>query len=58
MSDLEKDFADVLRSYWSFDEGQQHTHSWHDRENFIKKVLPGLLRDYARHPANQEGWCT
>ncbi len=32
-----------LRKYWSFSDGQQHTHTWHSREDFIFKVLPDLL---------------
>jgi hypothetical protein len=38
-----RDFAEVLRCYWSFDNGQQHTHSWHDREDFIRGRLPAML---------------
>jgi hypothetical protein len=36
-------FAQELRKWWSFDNGQQHTHSWHSREDFIEKRLPALL---------------
>jgi len=25
-----------LRKYWSFNNGQQHTHSWHTHEDFIE----------------------
>lgn len=39
----EVQFADELRKWWSFDDGQRHTHSWHDREYFIEKELPTLL---------------
>lgn len=39
-----RDFATELRKWWSFDDRQQHTHSWHSREDFIEKKLPGLLR--------------
>jgi hypothetical protein len=39
----EVQFANELRKWWSFDDGQRHTHSWHDREDFIKKELPTLL---------------
>jgi hypothetical protein len=41
MTDLE--FAKELRKWWSFDDRQMHTHSWHSREDFIEKVLPKLL---------------
>ena len=41
-----KEAAESIRKHWSFDEQQQHTHSWHDREDFIEKVLPGLLGAY------------
>ena len=41
-----KAFADELRKWWSFDDRQIHTHSWHDREDFIKKKLPELLRGH------------
>ena len=37
-------FAEELRKWWSFDERQHHTHSWHDRENFIERKLPELLK--------------
>lgn len=36
-------FVEILRKHWSFDNNQQHTHTWHDREDFIEKVLPSLL---------------
>lgn len=36
-------FADELRKWWSFDDRQRHTHSWHSREDFIEKKLPALL---------------
>ena len=36
-------FAAELRKWWRFDQQQAHTHSWHDREDFIEKVLPQLL---------------
>lgn len=26
-----------LDKYWSFTEEQQHTHSWHDKQDFLKK---------------------
>jgi hypothetical protein len=42
--------ADELRKYWSFDNDQMHTHSWHDRENFIERVLPKWM-DALRAPS-------
>lgn len=27
-----------LRGAWSFTDGQRHTHSWHDREDFIERM--------------------
>ena len=41
MTDAE--FASELRKWWSFDDHERHTHSWHDREDFIEKRLPALL---------------
>ena len=41
--DLIAMLTDQLRKYWSFSQSQQHTHSWHDREDFITKRLPELL---------------
>ena len=32
----------VIRNYWRFDHGQQHTHTWHDREDFIRHHLVPL----------------
>jgi hypothetical protein len=31
-----------LRQWWSFDNNQRHTHSWHQREDFIE----GWDKDY------------
>ena len=36
-------FAAELRKWWSFDDHQFHTHTWHTREDFIKDELPKLL---------------
>lgn len=36
-------FAEELRKWWSFDDRQRHSHSWHSREDFIQKKLPDLL---------------
>lgn len=47
MTNLE--FADELRKWWSFDDRQHHTHSWHSREDFIAEKLPELLKR-VRHP--------
>lgn len=41
-------FAEVLREWWSFDDRQQHTHSWHSREDFISDELPKLLAPQAQ----------
>ncbi len=40
---LAERIAAELRLHWSFDDAQRHTHTWHDREDFIAKVLPALL---------------
>lgn len=31
-----EDRVGSLRNWWSFDEAQQHTHSWHSREDYIE----------------------
>jgi hypothetical protein len=50
-----KAFTDELRQWWSFDDHQQHTHSWHTREDFISKKLPELLTAlYHEHGAEFE----
>jgi len=36
-------FAAELRKWWSFDDRQFHTHTWHTREDFIRDELPKLL---------------
>lgn len=38
-----RDPLDLIRKYWRFDDNQHHTHSWHDREDFIDKVLRPYL---------------
>jgi hypothetical protein len=40
-------FAAELRKWWSFDDRQMHTHSWHSREDFIERKLPELLTTLA-----------
>jgi hypothetical protein len=34
---------DKLRLYWRFDDYQQPFSSWHEREDFVSKVLPPML---------------
>jgi hypothetical protein len=36
-------FAEELRKWWSFDDRQVHTHSWHSREDFIKDKMCELI---------------
>lgn len=38
-----REATDLLRQHWSFSGSQQHTHSYHDREDFIERELPKLL---------------
>ena len=40
----------AIRKWWSFDSNQQHTHSWHDREDFILNALPDLVDAVAKLP--------
>lgn len=28
----------LVKKYWMFDENQQHTHSWHDRADFLEEA--------------------
>lgn len=35
--------ADALL-VWSFSDGQQHTHSWHDREDWKERHWPAIER--------------
>lgn len=46
------EFAEELRKYWSFDDRQVHTHTWHSREDFIERVLPDLLDDVREEAIN------
>jgi hypothetical protein len=46
-------FAAELRKWWSFDDRQFHTHSWHAREDFIGQKLPELLAGFS---ASRVGW--
>ena len=43
-------FAIELRKWWSFDDRQFHTHSWHSREDFIKDRLPAMLASIVAVP--------
>lgn len=31
-----EDLIAELDTHWSFDNGQQHTHSWHDKQDFLE----------------------
>ena len=44
----DKEFVETLRRYWSFDDRQQHNHTWHSREDFITDILPGMLQEIKR----------
>ena len=46
-NELAAAIADELRKWWSFDNHQNHTHSWHCREDFIQKELPRLTTQHA-----------
>lgn len=48
-----EEFAEELRKWWSFDDRQQYTHSWHSREDFIEHRLPKMLHDFAEHQINE-----
>lgn len=48
-----EEFAAELRKWWSFDDHQQHTHSWHSREDFIEKQLPKLLAEFSQDAVNE-----
>lgn len=47
-------FAEELRKWWSFSDGQMHTHSWHSREDFIERKLPELLRAYGEQARKED----
>jgi hypothetical protein len=32
-----------IRKWWSFSNSQQHTHSWHSREDFIEELRKRIL---------------
>lgn len=49
-----EEFAAELRGWWRFDEAQRPIQSWHTREDFIQKVLPGLLSRLAPAPGGGE----
>ena len=43
-----EDIVDICRNYWRFDHSQQHTHSWHDREDFLRDHLVPFLRQHEK----------
>ena len=47
------EFAAELRKWWSFDDRQVHTHTWHSREDFIEKQLPALLVAVSQEALNE-----
>lgn len=28
----------IMKEHWTFDENQQHTHTWHDKQDAIQKI--------------------
>jgi len=48
-------FAQELRKWWSFDDRQRHTNSWHTREDFIEKKLPKLLHEVSQAAIYEHG---
>jgi len=56
----DEEIRQVLMRVWSFDERQQHRHSWHDREDFNEWLLgkdtdgAGRIRALQR-PEQEEG---
>lgn len=40
------DLMTAIEYHWSFDNGQQHTHSWHDKQDFMNawRAKIALLR--------------
>lgn len=46
---------DQLREWWSFDQYQIHTHSWHDREDFLKKWNEGVQHIEAAEATREGG---
>ena len=43
----------VIRNYWRFDHRQQHTHTWYDREDFIRHHLVPLAARIAELEAER-----
>lgn len=37
---------EALKQWWSFDDRQRHTHSWHTRTDFIYTELPKLVAPF------------
>ena len=44
----------VIRNYWRFDHRQQHTHTWYDREDFIRHHLVPLAARIAELEAERD----
>ena len=44
ISEIIKSTRKELRRWWAFSDSQIPLSSWHDREDYIEKVLPELLR--------------
>jgi hypothetical protein len=45
---------EMIRNWWSFDDKQQHTHSYHSREDFIK-ALKATQFDWLKPAGRQDG---
>jgi len=45
-----KDIRELVDKYWSFDNNQIHTHSWHDKQDCLEQIDLYL----ASHSTEQE----
>lgn len=41
-----KEILKLIDTYWTFDNGQRHTHTWHDKQDLLK-AIEELLRPSA-----------
>ena len=43
--EISPDFIKIVDKYWSFDDNQCHTHTWHDKQDCLKELSDHLIKE-------------
>jgi len=58
MNATKQQLIDIINKYWSFDNNQVHTHTWHDKQDCIREISELLFThsdtDVSDKPMNKQ----